>query len=315
MEYRKLGSTGINVSRLCFGTLTIGPLQAGLSIMRGAYLIKEAYDTGINFFDTAELYQNYDYLKEAFKEPGPKPVVATKSYAYKAEDMEKSLKSALKGMGLESVDIFLLHEQESKLTIRGHYPALEYLIRAKEKGYVKAVGISCHTVAAVKDALEFPEIEIIHPMVNMKGIGIKDGNIKEMLKAVNEARNKNIGIYSMKPLGGGHLINNLAEALNFLIPLDSLDSIAMGMQSREELLMNLAVFSGKPVPLEYKEKISTQTRSLFIEPWCEGCGQCVENCPQGALILKDNKAVVLPEKCVLCIYCGAYCKEMCIKIY
>lgn len=315
MEYRELGKTGLNVSRLCFGTLTVGPLQAGLSIKKGAYLIKEAYDRGINFFDTAETYQNYDYLKEAFKDSAEKPVIATKSYAYKAGDMEKSLKGALKGMGLEVVDIFLLHEQESELTIRGHYQALEYLFKAREKGYVKAVGLSCHTVAAVKGALKFPEIEIIHPMVNMKGIGIKDGTIKEMLEAVNEASNKNIGIYGMKPLGGGHLIKDPVEALNFVISIDSLDSIAVGMQSKEELLMNLAVFSGKPVPPECKNKLGSQVRRLVIEYWCEGCGQCVEKCPQEALVIKDNKAAVNTEKCVLCGYCGAYCKEMCIKIF
>jgi len=303
VEYRKLG------------TLTMGPLQAGLSIKKGAYLIKEAFERGINFFDTAETYQNYDYLKAAFKGLFPKPVVATKSYAYKAEDMGKSLTDALKKMGLEVIDIFLLHEQESELTIRGHYPALEYLLRAKEKGYVNAVGLSCHTVAAVRDALKFPGIEIIHPMVNIKGIGIKDGTIEEMLDAVKAARSKNIGIYGMKPLGGGHLLNDLQEALNFVISIDSLDSIALGMQSREEILMNEAVFSGKPVPPEYKNKIRTKSRRLIIEDWCEGCGRCVENCPQKALTLKDNKVVVSPGECVLCGYCGACCKEMCIKIF
>ncbi|HRU42362.1 MAG TPA: aldo/keto reductase, partial [Candidatus Diapherotrites archaeon] len=57
MDYRILGSTGLRVSRLCFGSLTIGPLQAGLDIEEGASVIRAAFDMGVNFIDTAELYR------------------------------------------------------------------------------------------------------------------------------------------------------------------------------------------------------------------------------------------------------------------
>ncbi len=315
MEYRSLGKTGIKVSRLCFGTLTIGPLQAGLSIKKGACLIRDAWEKGINFFDTAQTYNNYKYLYEAFKGLYPKPVLATKSYSYRKEDMESSLRSALKDMGLEVIDIFLLHEQESEMTIQGHYPALEYLLGAKEKGYIRAVGISCHTVEAVRGALKFPEIDVIHPMVNMKGIGIKDGTLEEMLEVLEIASQKKIGIYAMKPLGGGHLIENHEEALNFVLSLNLLDSIAVGMQSEEELIVNKAIFSGEPVPDEYKEKVNTKPRKFVIGSWCEGCGECVINCPQKALQLKDGRAFVIEEKCTFCGYCGPHCKEMCLKIF
>lgn len=63
----KLGSTDIEVSRLCFESLTMTPFQANLSIKEGVYLIEYAYDKGINFIDTAEIYENYDYIKTALK--------------------------------------------------------------------------------------------------------------------------------------------------------------------------------------------------------------------------------------------------------
>ncbi len=50
MERVILGDTNIEVSRLCFGSLTMTPFQANLSIKEGAYLINYAYDKGINFF-------------------------------------------------------------------------------------------------------------------------------------------------------------------------------------------------------------------------------------------------------------------------
>ncbi|UNC92590.1 aldo/keto reductase [Candidatus Contubernalis alkaliaceticus] len=315
MNYCDLGKTGITVSRLCFGTLTIGPLQARLSIEKGASLLVDAFENGINFFDTAEIYKNYDYLCSAFKNMNPKPVVATKSYAYTKENMEKSLSKALREMGLEAVDIFLLHEQESENTIKGHFEALEYLLRAKEKGYVRAVGISCHTTAAVEAALKYPEIEIIHPLVNFRGIGIRDGTVEQMLSLLKKAAEKNIGIYAMKPLGGGHLIKQAEKAFNFVLSHSFIHSVAVGMQSGEELLFNQAVFSDTLVPEDLRNQLMAKPRRIVVESWCKGCGECISHCPQGALTIKDNKAQVRKSDCIFCGYCGVYCEDICIKIY
>ena len=52
---------------------------------------------------------------------------------------------------------------KSPATLRGHAPALEYLVEAKERGLVEAVGISTHTVAGVRAAAAHPQIEIISP--------------------------------------------------------------------------------------------------------------------------------------------------------
>ncbi len=62
-----------------------------------------------------------------------------------------------------------------------------------------------------------PEVEVIHPIVNKTGIGIGDGTINEMLKAVEKAFNRGKGIYSMKPLGGGNLISSYDEAIKFVL--------------------------------------------------------------------------------------------------
>ena len=60
-----LGNTGIRVSTICFGVLTIGPLQAGLKVQDGAEVVSYALERGINFLDTAESYGTYPYIKEA----------------------------------------------------------------------------------------------------------------------------------------------------------------------------------------------------------------------------------------------------------
>ena len=111
MERVNLGNTDIKVSRLCFGSLTMTPFQANLSIKEGAYLIEYAYNKGINFIDTAEIYDNYGYIKTALKGINRQDfVITTKSYAYTKEMAKESLDLALKELDTDYIDIMLLHE-------------------------------------------------------------------------------------------------------------------------------------------------------------------------------------------------------------
>lgn len=314
MEYRLLGSTGISVSRLCYGTLTIGPLQAKLPVKTGAELLVEAFDRGVNFIDTAELYRNYEYVKEAIGGRRSQIIISTKSYAYSKETAEESLQKALKELDTDYIDIFSLHEQESEHTLRGHAEALEFFVRAKEKGYIRAIGISTHAIAAVKASLKYPEIEVLHPIINKAGLGIIDGTKEEMLEAIELAAKAGKGIYSMKALGGGNLIQTARECFDFILSNQNIHAIAVGMQSKAEIINNIAVFDGVEVKPEIKDQINNAKRRLLVDFWCTGCGSCEARCGQKAIEVKDGKAVVNKEKCVLCGYCGAYCPDFCIKI-
>lgn len=314
MEYRMLGNTGINVSRLCFGSLTIGPLQAKLDLDAGASVIRKAFDMGVNFIDTAELYGTYNYIKEAIKGRRDKIIISTKCYAYTREGAEESLLKALKELDTDYIDIFSLHEQESEYTLQGHQEAIEYFIKAKEKGYIRSFGISTHAVAAVNASLKHSEIEVIHPILNMQGLGIIDGNRDDMLKAVHKAASAGKGIFSMKPLGGGNLIKDKSACFDFVLKNPDIHSIAVGMQSVEEVISNVLTFEGKETPKNIEKVLSEKRRKLLIDFWCIGCGSCSRKCTQNAITIKNGKAVVDPEKCVLCGYCSAFCPEFCIKV-
>ncbi|HOJ09251.1 MAG TPA: aldo/keto reductase [Clostridiales bacterium] len=314
MEYIKLGNTGIEVSRMCFGALIIGPLQVNLPVDRGAEIIKRGLELGINFIDTAELYGTYPHIREAVKRSGKRPVIATKCYAYTKEGAAESLEKARRELDMDVIDMFLLHEQESRLTLKGHKEALDYFISAKEKGIIRAVGVSTHNIEVVEACSEMPEIDVIHPLVNIKGIGIGDGTIDEMLKAVKKAYGAGKGIYSMKPLGGGNLLGSFEDCIKFVLNIPYIHSIAIGMQSEEEVEINVGIFESHEIPEELKARIRKINKKLHIDYWCEGCGKCVERCKQGALEIVDSKAKVNYEKCVLCGYCGSVCPQFAIKI-
>lgn len=315
MEYRQLGNTGLVVSRLCYGTLTMSPLQKGLSFEEGGSLIAQAYSKGVNFLDTADLYDNYGHIAHALKSiPRSSIVIATKSYAYDEKTALESVNRALKELNTEYIDIFLLHEQESEHTLRGHYEALETLHRLKDKGIIKAVGISTHHIKAVEAAIKEPLIEVIHPILNINGFGIQDGSVEEMADAIKRFHATGRGVYGMKPLGGGTLLHSVDACFDFMLEKDYLDSIATGMQNTFEISANVATFSGEEVATEIVEQLNQQPRQLMIHDWCIGCGKCIERCNMNALQLIDNKAVVDRSKCVTCGYCASVCPEVCIKV-
>ncbi|NMA14177.1 MAG: 4Fe-4S binding protein [Clostridia bacterium] len=314
MKYARLGKTPFKVSKICLGTLPMGPLQSNLSISEGKEVIRTALELGINFIDTAQTYGTYPYISEALKGWHQDVVIATKSYAYTREAMAQSLEDARRSLNRDKIDIFELHEQESALTIKGHWEAVEYLLEAKAKGMVGAVGISTHAVDAVRAAANITEIEVIHPLLNIQGLGILDGTLEEMLEVVKLAASKGKGIYGMKAIGGGNLGGQVKEALDWAFNLDMAHSFAVGMKSIAEVRVNVAWLLGQKPSRGDLEKVLFRRKMLHIEDWCQGCGKCTELCPQQALSIVNKRAVVDEKKCLLCGYCARACRDFCIKV-
>src|SRR5665647_2346486 len=149
MRQVKLGLWGPVVSEVCFGSLAISPLQGRVTEDEGASVLRYALEQGVNWIDTAEIYDNYSQIAEAIK--GHEDVrIISKSYSVSAEEMRLSIEKARTALNRDTLDYFLLHEQESALTLKGHSGAWEELMRAKEKGIVRWIGISTHAVAGVR---------------------------------------------------------------------------------------------------------------------------------------------------------------------
>lgn len=313
MEYRTLGKTGIVVSLLSLGTLTMGPCQANLPVSEGASLIKDALNLGCNLIDTAELYDTYPYIKKALEGAGTGVMVASRSYAVTEEEMESSFRKASEEMGRPTVDIFMLHQTEGPLTLKGHRAALLHLCSLKRKGLIKAVGISTHHIAAVKAASLMDEIDVIFAILNRSGLGIQDGSRDEMVDALARSHDLGKGIMVMKPLGGGHLITDVEDSLQFLLQLPFISTITVGVQNTAELVMNHHILHGLKVPAEIRERISAKKRRLHIED-CQRCGKCIGACPSKALSMGDDGCTVDRDRCLLCGYCAVQCPEFCIKV-
>lgn len=301
------------VSRLGFGTLSISPLQSSFKVEQGAELLSYAWFQGVRFWDTAQIYDNYPILRAALKKLPQLPIIASKTYAYTAEAARAAVEEARRELGLDVLDIMLLHEQTA-LTLPGHLPALEWLANAKEAGLIKAIGVSTHSTACVRAAAALSCIDIIHPLYNKWGVGIIDGSPQDMAAAIASAKASGKGIYAMKVLGGGSMFRQAEEAILHVLDQPWLDSAVIGMSTVEEIEYNAALFSGKVPEFALSNKIGQRRRYLHIAQWCEGCGSCVQACGQGALVVANGKVEVNQELCVLCGYCSRKCEHMCLKI-
>ncbi len=316
MNYAQLGATGIEVSELCYGTLTLGPLQANVSPEEGAKAIIAGLDRGITFIDTAHTYGTYAHVRLALQHR-PEAVIASKGMAADRAGMRSMVESCLREIGRDVIDVFLLHFVNSADDLRAREGALETLVRCREEGLVRAVGLSSHSPHGVEAALIHDDIQVVLPLLNRKGLGIIRGSLHDMLNATRKVRATGRGLYNMKPLGGGHLIGDITGAVHWVRDTGLFDSISVGLlnQSEAELMADLFENVAGAETRAYAEgKARAGRKRLLIHDFCQRCGACVDTCAQGALSLGETTAQVNPEKCILCGYCAVSCPAFAIRV-
>jgi len=291
----------------------MSPLQKNMSARAGADLLLYAYERGVRFLDTADLYETYPHIREALK-LAPDYVISTKAYCWDRETAQAALERAFRGLGRDYVDLFMLHEQESLYTLRGHEEALLFLEEQRRKGHIGALGVSTHFAGCVQAVPRFPLIRVVHPLINVGGVGIQDGSREDMENAISNARAAGCGIFAMKPLGGGHLIQSSREALEYALSSPLLDSVAVGMQSFEEIDANIAICEGRADAYDQLEKLHHRRREMMVHDYCEGCGKCAQRCTQKAISIVDGKARIDAGRCIFCGYCARVCPQFCIKV-
>ncbi|MFC1606884.1 aldo/keto reductase [Candidatus Latescibacterota bacterium] len=317
LQRNVLGSTGIEITDLCFGTLVLGHLQADLEPTEGAKAIRHALELGINFIDTAKGYKTYEHTRlgiDGFNNV----VIASKSPVPGAQEMREDVEACLKQTGRDMIDIFHLHLVKTKEEMRRREGALNTLVKCRDAGMIRSIGLSAHGPEGTLVALDYPEIEVVLPIINKKGLGIIGGTHDDMLDAIRQVHATGRGLYAMKPLGGGHLISDIPGAIDYILNLGLFQSIAVGFKTPEEVEIMTGVFQGTPEALERARimgKERANKKHLHVYDFlCEKCGECVEACAQGAMSLGEKTAEVDPDLCILCGYCAAACPKFAIRV-
>lgn len=214
MEYKKLGSTDIEISRLCLGCMSFG--KAGtmhdwtLDEQASEEIIKHALDAGINFFDTANGYSagtSEEYLGKALKKnvARDKVVIASKVYfndgRLKREAVMREIDGTLKRLGTDYLDLYIIHRFDYDTPIEETMEALHELVKA---GKVRALGASAmygyqfYNMQMVAKEHGFTPFQAMENHYNL----LYREDERELIPI---CRQMGVSIIPYSPLAGGHL--------------------------------------------------------------------------------------------------------------
>lgn len=310
MKKIELGKTGLSVSPIGFGVLTIGHNQLNLPLSEGAAIVRYGLERGINFLDTAQFYRTYSYIREALKGSNFEPIISSKSLDFSQKDMAFAIEEARRELDRDVIDIFLLHEVRNDPDFANRAGAWEQLQEAKSKGIVKAIGVSTHHVDVAEKMVNTPECDVLFPLINIESLGIRRGNgfgtKEDMASAIQQNGLAGKGIFAMKAFGGGNLVRDYIDCLNYVTSLPGISSVMLGFGTRQEVDRAVEYAEGL-LASDYVPDVSN--KKICIDPGdCEGCGSCILRCPNHAITMNLNGIAEVNES--ICLTCG-YCAPVC----
>ena len=233
-----LGKTGIRTSRLACGTGTVGynhhSNQTELGVKGLSDLLWRGYDHGLRFFDTADSYGSHPHVAEALKHvPREKVTIMTKCDIRDADSMRAAIDRIRKELNTDYIDVFLMHCMVEDNWTQRFRATMDVISEAKQKGWIRAHGCSCHKIETLREAAQSPWVEVILSRINPIGSHMDaDPDTVKATLAMGRAHGK--GIIGMKILGQGDMRNRQDEALHFALSLGILDAFTIGAENAHE---------------------------------------------------------------------------------
>jgi predicted aldo/keto reductase-like oxidoreductase len=167
-------------------------------------------------------------------------VILTKTMSRQGDQVSRDVDRYLREIGSEVLDVVLLHFQTAADWPRRYRPAMEALSRAKEAGKVRAVGVSCHSVGALKAAVDSQWAEVVMARINHRGVQM-DAAPQRVVPVLNNLAKAGIAVVGMKVLGAGHLRQDVAAQVDYVLGLGGVQAITIGMTERGQLSQNIRI--------------------------------------------------------------------------
>ena len=316
MDKVRLGKSGMKVTKVGFGGIPIQRLTEEDAIS----VVRRALDLGIDWIDTANGYTvSEGIIGKAIKGyDREKLKIFTKSGAKEFEELESHINLSFQRLQVDYIDLFQFHNVSTPEHLAGlHQKGLLDLVKEyKEKGLIRHIGASSHTIENLTKIVEIPEIEVIQFPFNF---------IVEDLgrKALDLAKEKDLGFIAMKPFGGGAL-DNADLCVRFLMQFPNL-VLDPGFEAVEQVeeVVRIAK-TGAPLTADDKKKMHDISKAVGRN-FCRRCQYCMP-CSQGvnivSLMTMESALKRLPKEKIIdtwrkaaesqkaCIECGV-CETRC----
>lgn len=218
MQYRNLGSTGIPVSEVSFGTWAIGGSWGNVSEQDALDALARAMDAGVNFFDTADVYGDgraERLLQQATRGRHDDTYIATKfcrqgdvgnPETYKEAKVRAWCEDSLRRLGREAIDLYQIHCPATDILRQGD--VFEVLDKLKSEGKVRHYGVSVETVEEGLISIQYPGVEALQVIFNV----FRQKPVRELFP---ETAKRNVGILVRLPLASGLLTGKFKPEATF----------------------------------------------------------------------------------------------------
>lgn len=241
-ELVTLGKSGVQVSLVGMGTGSVGSGQASnqtrLGVKEFTRVVRHALDHGVRFFDVADQYGSHVYLREALRGvPRDQYVIQTKTHATNFANAKSHLERYCLELGVEYLDIVLLHCMQKTGWPAENQGSMEYLMRAKEEKLIRAHGTSCHGMDPLHVSAKNPFVEVDLARINPEGLIMDDRKPDEVASVLEEMHAAGKGVIGMKILGEGRITTPERKdaSLRYVLGLGTVDAFIIGFQSTDQI--------------------------------------------------------------------------------
>jgi aryl-alcohol dehydrogenase-like predicted oxidoreductase len=217
MKYRVLGQAGVQVSQLCFGTMSFG---GDADPQESARMYRACRDAGINFFDSADQYnkgRSEEILGELMRGERETLVIATKCFNPTGTDVNargssrrhvsRALEASLKRLGTDRVEILYLHHYDALTPLEEQMRALEDLVRAGKVLYPAVSNFAAwqtQRALGIQERAGWARLQAVQPMYNL----VKRQAEVELLPM---AAANGLSVFPYSPAAGGLLSGKYSE--------------------------------------------------------------------------------------------------------
>ena len=311
MRTIRLGKTGITVPQNAFGAL---PIQR-VSEEEAVSLLRNAYDGGMRFFDTARAYTDSEVkVGKAFEGMRDKVFISSKTQATTREKFEEDLDTTLTNLKTDYLDIYQLHCAAKCYTEEDDI--YQYLVEAKAKGKIRHIGITAHKIGVAEDIVRSGLYETLQfPFSYLAS----DRDIA----LVQSCKEADMGFIAMKGLSGGLLTDSKA-CMAFMSQYDVLP--IWGIQRQTELDEWLSFFENDVKMTGKLKAVIEKDRNELLGEFCRGCGYCmpctmditINQCARMSQMIRRapsqnwltdhwQKEMMKIDSCVNCYMCKTRC--------
>ena len=234
-----LGRTGIEVSRVALGTGTRGWMHQSDQTRMGptqlTNLLRYGFDRGLTFWESADQYGSHPYLAAGLKAVDrSKVVLLTKTTSRDAAGIKRDLERFRQELGTDYIDIVLLHAVTDPNWTESMKSAMDALAEAKQKKLIRAHGVSCHSIRALRAAADSPWVDVDLARVNPAGIAM-DEKPSVVISVLEKMKAAGKGVLGMKIFGQGELSSEPDRALRHASQLECLDAFTIGFMSDKQV--------------------------------------------------------------------------------